>query len=89
VKAAHIVVSGLVQGVGFRVEAQRCASRLGLNGWVQNSPDGSVEIHVEGDEDALGEFINWCHVGSSKAVIEDVSVDWTSADGGFSGFMRR
>ncbi|MCX6649695.1 MAG: acylphosphatase [Candidatus Bathyarchaeota archaeon] len=88
-KAAHIIVSGYVQGVGFRSDTQRRASRLDLSGWVRNIPDGSVEIHVEGDEAALGEFLEWCRVGPSDAVVEDVSVDWVPAEGGLRGFMRR
>lgn len=52
-------------------------------------PDGSVEIHAEGDEAALGEFIEWCRVGPSDAVVEDVSVDWVPAEGGLRGFARR
>jgi acylphosphatase len=52
-------------------------------------PDSSVEIYVEGDESALGEFIEWCRVGPSDAVVEDVSIDWVPAEDGLHGFVRR
>ncbi len=49
--------SGLVQGVGFRYEAQRIASQLDLVGWVQNQRDGSVVIEIEGKESYIGAFL--------------------------------
>ena len=88
-KAAHIIVVGYVQGVGFRSYTKRHASRMGLIGWVRNMPDSSVEIHAEGDAATLGEFIEWCRVGPSDAVVEDVSVDWVPAESGLRGFVRR
>ena len=45
---AHIVVSGRVQGIGFRYNVQKWAQSLGLKGWVRNLVDGSVEILAEG-----------------------------------------
>ena len=50
---AHIFYSGTVQGVGFRYTVQRYASGLGLKGWVKNTPDGCVEILLEGEEDKI------------------------------------
>ena len=47
------VVHGAVQGVGFRYFAKRRAERLGLSGWARNVRDGSVEVVVEGPDDAL------------------------------------
>ena len=88
-KVAHIIVQGYVQGVGLRSSSQRHASRLGLSGWVRNLPDGSVEIHAEGEDSSLGEFLEWCRVGPSDAVVEDVSVNWVQVEGGFRGFVRR
>ena len=48
-KAFQIILTGKVQGVGFRHFAQRKALELGLDGWVRNKEDGSVEIEIEGD----------------------------------------
>lgn len=49
-------VFGRVQGVGFRFFATNLAHRHGLTGWVRNVPDGSVEILVQGQDQAIGEF---------------------------------
>ncbi len=50
---AHIFYSGTVQGVGFRYTVQSYASGAGLKGWVRNTPDGRVEILLEGAEDKI------------------------------------
>ena len=53
---AHIIFSGMVQGVGFRFTAQRYALGFGLKGWVKNLPNGSVEILIEGPKQRIEEF---------------------------------
>ena len=69
---ARIVVSGYVQGVGFRYSAQREGARLGLAGWVRNLPSGQVEAEVEGDAKAVDAFIAWCHRGPITATVDSV-----------------
>lgn len=86
--AAHILVSGHVQGVSFRVNAQKQANRLGLDGWVRNIPNGSVEIHAEGPDACVEEFIEWCRVGPSEAFVKDVKVKMVPVDGGPRGFYK-
>jgi acylphosphatase len=54
--AKRFVVHGKVQGVGYRIFAQTCASALELTGWVRNLPDGTVEAMAEGTPDQLKEF---------------------------------
>ncbi|MBI5517543.1 MAG: acylphosphatase [Deltaproteobacteria bacterium] len=75
------VVRGRVQGVFFRASTQREARRLGLTGWVQNRPDGSVEVLAEGEEDPLKEFLVWLQRGSTAARVDRVDTRWR----GFSG----
>ncbi len=87
--SAHIAVSGRVQGVGFRVNAKRVADRLGLSGWVRNLPDGSVEILAEGPEGYVEEFIEWCSVGPTSAIVDEIKVERAPAEGRLSGFQRR
>ncbi|MGD0803686.1 MAG: acylphosphatase [Candidatus Bathyarchaeia archaeon] len=86
--SAHITVLGRVQGVGFRVNAKRRADHLGLNGWVKNLPDGSVEIIAEGPEVYIEEFIKWCRVGPSGAIVDKIDVERKPAKGELSGFQR-
>lgn len=50
---AHILYSGIVQGVGFRFTVQRQAQNLNLNGWVKNLSNGSVEILVQGPKESI------------------------------------
>lgn len=66
----HLIVSGVVQGVGFRYFTTQEARRLGICGTVRNTKDGKVEIYAYGAVDVLDEFLKWCHVGPSSAAIE-------------------
>lgn len=54
---AHIVYSGVVQGVGFRLTTQRKAKELHLAGWVRNLSDGRVELLVQGTQDIIEDFL--------------------------------
>jgi len=80
------VVSGWVQGVCFRAETQRTASRLGLAGWVRNRSDGSVEVLAEGGKKELEELIAWCWKGPASARVENVEVSWEAPTGEYSSF---
>lgn len=73
-KAAIIKVSGRVQGVGFRYYTEQKARRLGISGFVQNKPDGSVYIEAEGEERAMEAFVEWCRKGPAWARVRDVEV---------------
>ena len=67
-------VSGKVQGVGFRYYTHKKATELGLTGFVQNKPDGSVYIEAEGIEEKLDEFILWCNEGPGWARVTNVQI---------------
>jgi len=86
---AHIFVSGVVQGVGFRWSMQRVARRLGVKGWVRNLPDGRVEAVLEGPRDRVEELIEWAKRGPSWAVVENVEVRWEEYGGEFADFEIR
>lgn len=79
-KHLFIKVTGRVQGVFFRQKTLEEAVRLGLNGTVQNMPDGSVEIHGEGSEEKLEEFIKWCGAGPNNAIVEEVKSEERSLE---------
>jgi acylphosphatase len=72
-KRLHFVVTGRVQGVGFRYFCYEEATRLGLTGYARNLRDGSVEIEAEGDEQALDEFAASLTRGPRAAKVENVS----------------
>lgn len=71
---ARVRVSGRVQGVWFRAETRATAQRLGLNGWVRNANDGTVEAVFEGDESAVEKAIEWCRAGPAGARVDSLKV---------------
>ena len=70
--AMQILVSGVVQRVGYRAWTRRTAKELGLHGYVCNRDDGRVEIHAEGDAKALDALRTACWKGPAHAVVDDV-----------------
>ncbi|WP_344792829.1 acylphosphatase [Gryllotalpicola daejeonensis] len=70
----HAVVSGDVQGVGFRYAAAEHARELGVAGWVRNLPDGRVEAEVEGESGAVERMIAWLERGPRAARVAAVEV---------------
>ncbi len=78
---AHLVIRGMVQGVGFRWFAVQWANRLGLTGWVRNNWDGEVECVAEGDSSAVEEFITQMRIGPSSAGVRDVQVNYEPYQG--------
>jgi acylphosphatase len=87
-KRIHLVVSGRVQGVCFRLYTVREASRLGVNGWVRNLRSGDVEVLAEGDEAALKDLERWCRQGPPRAVVSDVLSRYGTATGEFTHFRN-
>ena len=70
----HCIVKGRVQGVGFRYFTFTTARKLGIKGWVKNLDNGDVEIHAEGDEAIMKEFLAQVYSGPSFASVVDVEV---------------
>jgi len=70
----HLLIEGLVQGVGYRAAMQVEAQRLGLNGWVRNRADGGVEAIVQGPAEPLERLIAWAQRGSPAARVSAVRV---------------
>ena len=84
--ARRFVISGRVQNVGFRYFTQNAAAREGVAGWVQNLPDGRVEVFVEGDEDAVTRVERAIRSGPPGARVENVYVQDDEAVGTLKGF---
>jgi acylphosphatase len=68
----HYLISGRVQGVGYRAFAQRSGVNCGLRGWVRNLRDGRVEALVEGTNEKLAEFEVALNRGPAHALVERV-----------------
>jgi len=73
VRATRYVVTGRVQGVGFRVFTADAALAEGLSGWVRNRPDGCVEVHAEGEAEALRRFEWRLWQGPPHGRVDDVA----------------
>lgn len=68
----RLLISGVVQGVGFRYRCRRMAAEVSVSGWCRNLPDGRVEACFEGAEDAVTQAVEWCRHGPAGAVVTGV-----------------
>jgi acylphosphatase len=82
-------VSGVVQGVGFRMWAQRRARALGLTGYARNLEDGSVEVVGEGPRETLERFLVILRRGPESAAVRSVQVLWETCAGESDRFEIR
>ena len=87
--SAQIIVSGVVQGVGYRYFALRKASEYGLNGFVRNLYNDDVEVMTEGEKNSILEFIKELKIGPRAAHITDIKVQWGEYQGKFKTFDIR
>jgi acylphosphatase len=70
----RVLVSGRVQGVGFRQHCAAVARGAGVAGWVRNRRDGRVEVVLEGPADRVAQVVSWCRRGPTLAEVEAVEV---------------
>jgi acylphosphatase len=87
-KSVRLVISGRVQGVGYRMWAERTAALLGIRGWVRNRSDGSVELLATGDDNTIPALTEACRKGPRAAVVTDVAIS-DAEDDGSVGFGAR
>lgn len=87
--ARRFVISGRVQGVGFRHFTVKAARGLGVAGWVRNLPDGRVEAVAEGDPGALASFRGMIAQGPPGAVVSGLETAEIEPNGAFEGFKVR
>lgn len=73
--AKKAIVKGRVQGVWYRKNTQQQALKLGLIGWAMNLQDGAVEVHAQGDLDAVEALMTWLWKGSPLSRVDEVSVE--------------
>ncbi len=88
-KTMQVRVEGRVQGVYFRDYTRRQALQEGVDGWVRNCPDGSVEAVISGPENALDAMLDWFQVGSPHARVLAVKVKEITPPQEFPDFQIR
>ena len=87
----RVVISGRVQGVGFRWSAAIEAERLGVGGSIRNLQEGFVEAEIWGEPDAVEQFTEWLRVGPTTARVDDIVIEelLDLKGGGGDGFQIR
>lgn len=85
----HIIVQGMVQGVGFRYFVWREATKLSLSGYVRNLYNGDVEIEAQGDRSLVEEFVKVVKVGPRYAYVKDLKTEWKEFQERYKGFEVR
>jgi acylphosphatase len=77
----HVLISGRVQGVGYRASTWDMAQLLKLNGWVRNLRDSRVEAVFEGPRAQIEEMLRWCHQGPPAAKVNAVETSYETPEG--------
>ena len=80
------VISGRVQGVGFRYHIRDCARKFGVVGWVRNLRSGDVEFVAEGERESLERLLKFAREGPPMSWVQGLRVDWSAPHGDLSAF---
>ena len=84
----HLMISGRVQGVGFRESMKLVAEAIDITGWVRNRGDGDVEATVQGEEPAVDQLVAWCGSGPPGANVRFVDARLVETSETFMAFSR-
>ncbi|WP_276959225.1 acylphosphatase [Allomeiothermus silvanus] len=87
-KRIVVLVTGEVQGVGYRAYARKRAMELGLCGYAENLSDGRVEVVAEGSKENLEQFLEFLRKGPRLSRVTGLDVQWSEATG-LNGFSIR
>jgi acylphosphatase len=71
-KRISLLITGKVQGVGYRYSVKLKAESMAIRGYVRNQLDGSVFVTVQGENTAVENFVKWCYKGPSAAFVSGV-----------------
>ena len=88
-KTQHLLIRGRVQGVWFRESMRREAERLGVTGWVRNTPDGAVEAVAQGPAEAVDALIEWARSGPPMARVDGIEIEVSEAYDPLREFEKR
>ena len=86
IERRHYLIRGRVQGVGYRAFAERSGQHLGLNGWVRNLADGSVEAEAQGESSALLDFESRLRQGPPLGRVRDLVIENIGLQAAETGF---
>ncbi|MCK4384621.1 MAG: acylphosphatase [candidate division Zixibacteria bacterium] len=84
--SAHLLISGLVQGVGYRWFVTRKANEYNLKGYVRNLYTDEVEVEVEGNKGVIQEFTKELRIGARSAHVTDIKIQWGNYQGKYKNF---
>jgi len=82
----HAIIKGKVQGVCFRLETKRVADGKGVQGWVRNLADGSVEAIFEGEKQKVTDVLEWCKRGPAISMVTAVETVVEPFEGSYREF---
>ena len=85
----RLIISGRVQGVGFRWFVHKEARKRGVTGYAKNLHDDTVEVAAFGEKEALEELLIHCRQGPRSARVNEVHVEWSGADAAPGEFEMR
>jgi len=85
--SAHLIISGLVQGVGYRWFVMRKAEEYNLKGYVRNLYNGDVEVEVEGYKPMIVDFVKELKVGPRAAHVTEVKIRWGKYENRYKDFQ--
>jgi len=88
-KRVYLLISGVVQGVGYRYFAVRTAEKFEVKGWIRNRFDGKVELEIEGEENNLNLFIEELKIGPWSADVKRIDIEERQWTGKFNTFKVR
>jgi len=83
----HALISGRVQGVGFRYFVKQSVGEKPITGWVRNLFDGRVEVLAEGGKEDLNYLLRKLNEGPGVGYVEDIREHWGTASGQFDDFQ--
>lgn len=89
IRGVKLLISGRVQGVYFRLFAQKKAKQLGIKGYAKNLVDGRVEIMAQADNSKIESFIKWSNKGPITARVDEVEVSEWPIEEQFTTFEIR